>query len=102
MKMTKLTNTKSNHSFKIPPNPSLRGVTSSRGPSTGPPQVVTQLGFGDGETPRVELANRGFSGLIPLLTFILSMCLNAFDCHFNAMVARVGTRVIVVIAVQTL
>jgi hypothetical protein len=30
------------------------------------------------------------------------MCLNAFDCHFNAMVARVGTRVIVVIAVQTL
>jgi hypothetical protein len=80
----------------------LREVTPSRGAVIRSAPSCNSTGvFRDGETPRMELANRGFNGLIPLLTSILSVCLNAFDCCDNAMVARVGTRVLVVIATQT-
>jgi hypothetical protein len=52
-------NTSSYYNSNFPPYPSLQGVTLSQGPSTGPSQVVTELGICDRENPRMELGNRG-------------------------------------------
>jgi hypothetical protein len=46
---------------KIPPNPTLQGVTSSQWLSTGLSRVATQQGICDGEAPHGGVGEQGIT-----------------------------------------